>query len=280
MNKTIHRLQSGALKPERQRGMITTFTSVMILFLLGLMMFFATRVGVFEQRVSANDSRQKLAFHTAESGIHHAKDFFLANTVLLASEEEDLLTNDDGWLAATTDKRWQKCSEAGLDLTNGSGDHPCFGEGAPGQRSETYYYSFNGSTELPLDINDIIPGSTEAASVEALLCVLELDEDEAVPVQGCNTDSTIADGSYFMITLLARGQAACDGGVCNAEALISEQISNFGATAGGNSPQVPITTKSSSPPVGHRRSRTESQRRRRRCAVIGMDEQQYILLQR
>jgi Tfp pilus assembly protein PilX len=61
-----------------QAGVMTTFTGVLILVLLTLMMFFAIRVGVFEQRVSSNEMRQKLAFHAAESGIHHAKEFFRA----------------------------------------------------------------------------------------------------------------------------------------------------------------------------------------------------------
>ncbi len=252
MNKTNVRYPAMAGQPARQRGVITTLTGILVLLLLGLMMFFAIRVGVFEQRVSANDARQKLAFHTAESGIHHAKEFFLANVVLLASDQVDVLSNGaDGWLADTADERWQKCSEVtGIDLVNGQGDHPCFGEAIVGQRDETYYYSFGNSTELPLNTGDIIPGSTEAVTVEALLCVLELDEDAAVPAQGCNTDSAIVDSSYFMITLLARGQADCAGGSCNAEALVSEQIASFGATAGGNSPNIPLTTKGSFPPSG------------------------------
>lgn len=235
-----------------QSGIITTFTGVLILVLLTLMMFFAVRVGVFEQRVSSNDMRQKLAFHAAESGIHHAKEFFRANSILAASYTEDLLPSSgtDGWLASTSEKRWQKCSEAGLDLVNGSGTHPCFGESAAGQRAETYFYSFNGSTAVPVDTNAILPGSTEDVTVEALLCVLNLDEDAGIPVQGCSADPDVADGEYFMITLLARGGADCDGGTCNAEALVSEQVSNFGAAAGGRTPKVPLTTKSSFPPSG------------------------------
>ena len=241
-----------------QAGVVTTFTGILILVLLTLMMFFAIRVGVFEQRVSSNEMRQKLAFHTAESGIHHAKEYLRQHSVLVASSVEDLLPNGtDGWLAETSEKRWLKCSEAGgLDLVNGSGSHPCYGESNAGVRSNTYYYSVNGSTELPVDTASILPGSTEEVTVEALLCVLDVVEDEgtAVPVQGCSTDPGtavgIADGTYFMVTLLARGRADCDGGTCNAEALISEQVSNFGAAGGGNSPAVPLTTKSSFPPSG------------------------------
>ena len=89
----------------------------MEMVLLTLMMFFAIRVGVFEQRVSSNDSRQKLAFHTAESGIHHAKEFLLANGARVASDAQDLFSGGvDGWLADTTEKRWQKCSEAGVAI--------------------------------------------------------------------------------------------------------------------------------------------------------------------
>jgi len=253
MSKINRRIPNMANMPVNQRGVVTTFTGVLVLIMLTLMMVFAVRVGVFEQRVSANDARQKLAFHAAESGINHAKEFFLANQVLIASDEVDLLSNSgsDGWLTADpAEKRWQKCSEASLDLATGHGIHPCFGEDTPAQRGETYYYSFNGTSELPVNSNDILPGTTEDVSVAALLCVLQIDADAAIPVQGCSTDRDLADGSYFMLTLMARGRADCAGGECNAEALVSEQISNFGATAGGNSPNVPLTTKSSFPPSG------------------------------
>ena len=238
-----------------QSGVVTTFTGVMILVVLTLMMFFAIRVGVFEQRVSSSEMRQKLAFHSAESGIHHAKELLRANSVLVASDVEDLLPNGtDGWLAETAEKRWQKCSEAGLDLANGSGTHPCFGESVPAVRPNTYYYSFNGSTELPVDTDAVLPGTTEQVTVEALLCVLDVDATATIPVQGCSIDPGtavgIADGTYFMVTLLARGEADCANGTCGAEAMISEQVSNFGASAGGRSPKVPLTTKTSFPPSG------------------------------
>jgi hypothetical protein len=238
-----------------QSGVMTIFTGVLMLVLLTLMMFFAIRVGVFEQRVSSNEMRQKLAFHAAESGIHHAKEYLRANSVLVASSTEDLLPNEtDGWLAETDEKRWLKCSETGLDLASDSGTHPCFGESVPAVRPNTYFYSFDDSTELPVNTNDMLPGTAEEVTVEALLCVLDLDKDAAIPVQGCSIDPAtavgVADGTYFMVTLLARGGADCTGGACNAEALVSEQVSNFGAGAGGRSPAVPLTTKSSFPPSG------------------------------
>jgi hypothetical protein len=242
---------------------ITTFTGVLILVMLGMMMFFAIRVGVFEQRVSANDTRQKLAFHAAESGIQHAKEFFLANVVLIASDTPDFLPDGrDGWLAETIEKRWHKCSETGLDLTNGYGSHPCFGDSSGDQRSRNYYYFFDNSTNLPLDTDPVLPGTLETVSVEALLCVLELkeDEDDPIPVQGCApldnpvVEGNLVDGTHFLITILARGQADCqdptDPDTCSAEALVSEKVASFGGAAGGQSPAVPLTTKTMFPPTG------------------------------
>jgi hypothetical protein len=239
----------------RQNGIVTTFTGVLVLVLLTLMMFFAIRVGVFEQRVSSNEMRQKHAFHAAESGLHHAKEFFRANSVLAASYAEALLPDGShGWLAETDEKRWASCAEwaaaAGVDLETDQGSHPCFGESVPAVRGDLFFYSFDGSTAVPVDTDAILPGTAEEVDVQALLCVLEVDETAEIPVQGCTTDPDIADGDHFMITLLARGQVDCGGGVCNAEALVSEQISNFGAGAGGRAPSVPLVTKNTFPPSG------------------------------
>ncbi len=241
-----------------QRGMVTTFTGVLILLLLTMMMFFAMRVGVFDQRNSSNDMRQKLAFHAAESGIHHAKEFFRANSVIAGSPVENILPNGtDGWLSTAAGAgRWLKCSEAGLNLTTGSGTHPCFGEPVPARRSTLYYYSFGNSMFLPIDTDGVIPGATETVGVQALLCLLNVDFNAVTPVKGCSTNTTddsvagFVDGSYYMLTLLARGRGDCVGTDCKSEALVSEQMSNFGAVAGGQAPSVPLTTKSTFPPSG------------------------------
>jgi len=251
-------IRNPGLTASYQTGVMTTFTGVLILVLLTLMMFFAIRVGVFEQRVSSNEMRQKLAFHAAESGIHHAKEYLRKHSVLVASSVVDKLPNgSDGWLAETSEKRWKKCSEAGLDLVNGSGSHPCFGESVPAVRANTYYYSVGDDPApdpLPVDTGAILPGTNEEVTVEALLCIFDVDENAAVPVQGCSTDPAtavgVADGTYWMATLLARGGADCNGDDCLAEAMVSEQVSNFGASGGGNSPAVPLTTRSSFPPSG------------------------------
>jgi hypothetical protein len=251
--------QSGSGSPagrRLQRGIITTFTGVLILVLLTLMMFFAVRVGVFDQRSSSSEMRQKLAFHTAESAISHAKEFFRANSLIAASTATGIL-GSNGWLSAASGAlRWQKCSAAGLNLASGSGTHPCFGEPNPGRRQDLYYYSFNGSTNVPVDTDTLLDDATETVTVQALLCLLDIDFDATTPVQGCSTNTSddtaddFVDGKHYMITLLARGRADCVGSACGAESLVREQVSNFGGAAGGQAPSVPLTTKSVFPPSG------------------------------
>lgn len=236
--------------PRLQQGVLTVFSAVMILVLLTLMMFFAMRVGGFEQRVSSADSQQKLAFHTAESGIHHAKEYLLAHSLYVASPAPDITPNgNDGWLTPGLE-RWQPCSGAGLDLANGEGTHPCFGEPNPALRPNLFFYDFDNSTELPIDTNTLIAGNTETVAVEALLCVFEIDFDSDTPVQGCNTDMDVVDGNHYMVTLLARAGSECNGGDCATRALVREQVSNFGGAAGGNAPSVPLTTRTTFPPTG------------------------------
>jgi hypothetical protein len=232
-----------------QSGMVTTFTGVMILVLLTLMMFFAIRVGVFEQRVSSNEMRQKLAFHRAESGIQHAKEYFRANASIVASSFPGTLGDGtDGWLAPDN-LRWQTCSSSGetLDDTAG-GSHPCFGEPDPALRGDLYFWTHNGS---PVDTNSLLPGDTGLVEVDALLCVLVIEDGS---VSGCSTNTTLVDGSRYVITLLSRGLADCEDpavpSTCKAEALVRDQVANFGGASGGQAPAVPLTTKNMFPPSG------------------------------
>lgn len=235
-----------------QKGMLTTFTGVMILSLLALMMVFATQIGIFDQRVSSSDELQKQAFHVAESGIHHAKEFLRKSPSTYVSTRTDLFENGiDGWLSAGAE-RWQPC----LDITEPP-SHPCLAEPNAARRDLMYFYFFDNSTSFPVDTITLLDSDTEAVTVEALLCMLDIDYDADVPVKGCSTNYSdpsaigYVNGAHYMVTLLARGQADCVGGAeCKAEALVREQVSNFGAGAGGQAPSVPLTTKSTFPPSG------------------------------
>jgi len=56
---------------------------------------------------------------------------------------------------------------------------------------------------------------------------------------------------YFIVTLLARGQAECDAnGDCAAEALVAQKLGSFGPLTGAGGPGVPLTSRSTFPPSG------------------------------
>ena len=57
---------------KKNRGMVTLLTAIVILVLLSIMVIFATKVGLFDQRMSANEARYKEAFTTAEAGLDFA----------------------------------------------------------------------------------------------------------------------------------------------------------------------------------------------------------------
>ncbi len=247
MNNKMH-IKSRSL-PASQKGILTVFIGIIILLMLTLMMVLAIRSGVAEQRISANEARQKLALHAAEAGIQHAKEFFIANSALVASDRIDKLPDGtDGWLA-TGAERWLPCSEA--DLSAGHGSHPCYAESNLDRRANSYYYSYNGVDEIGLNTNAVLPGNTEEVTVQALLCKLVISSFTTPPVQGCSKDPLLADEYHYMVTILSRGRADCDGSVCRAESLVAEPLANYGVLSGGNGAGVPLTTRTSWPPSGN-----------------------------
>lgn len=244
--------------PGKQKGAYTMFSAVLILILLTEMIIYAVQTGVFEQRKSANEMRQKEAFHIADSAIEFGKEFLLANSIFVPSAVDDLLPDGtDGWLSAS-DLRWLECSTA--DLSNIA--HPCYAEPADNDtdypadlRNNMYFYS-DGTTNadgmpiLPIDVSGLLADATQQVSAHALLCMLEIDRDLDPIIQGCTTDPAKQDERYFMVTLAARGEADCDGGTCTAKALITDKVGSFGPGDSDGSGGVPLTTRSNFPPTG------------------------------
>ena len=248
--------------PRLQRGAVTMLSAVLILILLTEVILYSAQVGVFEQRKSANDVRQKQAFHAAEAGMQHAKEFFLAHVNSLSADKVG------GWLEDAT-SRWTLCTDAvtTAQMKSGTGgEHPCYGESFPPDHTRfdaiyenTYFYEVAGDILLPLDHNNVIglDSLNERVEVYALLCVLDINRGaaEGSPVvQGCTSTPPEGEHIYFMLTLLARGNAACadstDRTTCEAEALIAEKIGSFGPAVGDGGPGVPLTTRSNFPPGG------------------------------
>jgi hypothetical protein len=244
--------------PGKQKGAYTIFSAILVLILLTELILYAVQTGVFEQRKSANEMRQKEAFHLADSALQLGKEFMLANSIFVPSTEDDILPTggDDGWLSASG-PRWLPC-EASL-LTASEGTHPCYAEPADNAsdfpadlRHNSYFYSFGTTdpTELPIDVGGLMASSTQDVSLHALLCMLDIDRDADPIVQGCTLDAAKQDTRYFLVTLLARGQADCNAGTCTATALVSEKIGSFGPANDDGSGAPPLITKSTFPPTG------------------------------
>ena len=251
LNSTKNRTRNSAPDfPGQQRGAVTMFSAVLILILLTEMMIYAVQVGVFEQRKSGNEMRQKQAFHAAETGIQHAQEYLLANVLDLVSQ------GADGWLSPASG-RWLRCD--GADLSEKT--HPCYGEPVEALQAESYYYSFDDPhpdadpDAAPEDVrlaDEVLPEATETVTVNALLCLLNIERGAVPPVQGCLAkDDLNMNPTYFVVTLLARGQAECNAdGDCAAEALVAQKLGSYGPLSGAGGPGVPLTSRSTFPPGG------------------------------
>jgi hypothetical protein len=250
MNVRYAKVRQWSRPRQRQTGGITLFSGVLILILLTQMLIYAVQTGVFEQRKSANEVRQKHAFHIAESAVQAGKHFFAANAAYIAEPRNDFKPNgDDGWLSPDG-LRWTLCSTA--DLSDAT--HPCNAENVANLRGDIYFYDFedDDTTDdklLPLNTASY-SGENDQVEVYALLCMLDVDPDSDPVVQGCTTDPDIQNERFFLLTIAARGEADCAGGACTAEALISDRFASFEPSKGGEAGAAPLVTRSTFPPQG------------------------------
>lgn len=254
----------------KQRGAVTMFSAVLILILLTGLVLYAYQVGVFEQRKSSNEMRYKEAFHLADSAVQLGKEYMLSNVFVIATEQDDVFMNgtEDGWLPGSSDPHWRLCSEA--NLSAGSGTHPCFAEVALDRdgnslRDNMYFYMTDpdedpnviANLELPIDDTGLLADNTQRVATYALLCMMDVNTNNALLsppqpiVEGCTTQASEQDQRYFLVTILARGEADCSNGNCTAQSLIADKIGSLGPGITGGGPGAPLTTKSSFPPQGN-----------------------------
>ena len=247
----------GALtsRPGHQKGAVTMFTAILVLLLLTEMLIYAVQVGTFEQRKSGNEMRQKQAFHAAETGIQQAHAYVLAHAMDMT------YGGTDGWLSRLCPMAAAVAGSNALVPTRPLTEHILVSgshwiAGSPvNLRDSSYFFSLDGvnPSGIPLLVDEILPDSTETVTVQAVLCLLDIDRTPGVvPVKGCllKDDPNVND-IYFVVTLLSRGQAECDAeGDCAAEALIAQKMGSFGPLSGVGGPGVPLTSRSSFPPGG------------------------------
>ena len=240
-------------QPGKQKGGLTIFSAVILLSLLIVMLVYATRVQQSEQRISANEYRQKLAFHAAESAADQAVEYLLANSARILSADPNAIPDGSGgsragWFDATSGV-WTACpGDAGAE-------HPCGGDVPAGNLSTSYYFDDPLTTTsgkfdtIPINL-DMLPAES-TARVSAVLCQL----DFANPVGGCMIAPSEGDDvthASFLITVLSYGYADCqdptDISTCQVVATVAHPLSNYSVSRG--SPAVPLTARTTFPPTG------------------------------
>jgi hypothetical protein len=237
----MQRLEKLINNRNRQTGGLTVFTAIMVLIVLTLMIFYAARVGLFEQRISANEVRQKVAFHAAEAAVDQGVEYLLANKELLLSDAVAAFpdgidgTTRDGWAVS----KWTQCADNVDDPT-----HPCGGN--PKMSAESYFYNDSGYGVFDV----VVPGGVDGvtARLTANICKVSLDSPSDCLGMGVDTGK----GTYMVITLLGYGFSDCDDvdnlSTCQGKASVAKPLGNF-STLGG-APTVPLVTRSVFPPSG------------------------------
>lgn len=240
-------------QPGYQRGGLTIFSAIILLSLLTLMLLYSTRVQQSEQRVSANEYRQKLAFHAAESAADQVVEYMLANASRIISAEPAAMPDGSGgtrpgWFDAI-EGVWSPCPDT-ISAT-----HPCGGAIPAGNLSTSYYYDSRDTAttgkfdSMPIDLSMLPAESTARAS--AVFCQV----DPANPTGGCMSAPGAGDNvarALFVVTVLAYGYADCtdimDTDTCRVSAHLAVPLTSFNFTRG--SPPVPLTTRTTFPPTG------------------------------
>lgn len=260
MNRRHNRTDKGP-GGRNERGALTIFTGILLLILMTLMTLYATRVGLFESRVSANDTRQKIAFAAAESAADQGIMYILANSARALSSRLDAFpdgaggTTGDGWLA-TGVERWATCASAASSTID---PHPCDDiavGGASGVTGNVYYYDTDGDAntlESMLPVDGLAADST--ARLTGLLCFVDLSAGPLAVPTPCGAAPSDVEGELeasLVIWLLGYGYSDCtdttNPDTCTGFANVALPVSNNRNLSG--SPAVPWTTKAVWPPSG------------------------------
>lgn len=261
------------LSRSRQAGGLTIFTAIFVLILMTLMLFYAARVGLLEQRVSANDMRQKLAFQAAEAGMDYAVEYFRAANARVISASDnatpdgdpdwkpgDTVTYRAGWFSAGN-ILWTECPP----LTDPPDEtHPCGGEISSGGLNSYYYDDPDTATSgafdaLPLDVNVLadLPLGTQVR-VTAVICPRTLDNPACDKTLIPDPGDPAVGQVVFGLMLLAYGYSDCnddnaDGDIdlpdeCRGRANVTRPFGSVEVFKG--SPTVPLVSKNMLPTGG------------------------------
>lgn len=254
----------------RQRGALTIFTALLVLTLMTLLLVYASRVGILEQRVSGNEMRQKLAFQAAEAGLDYATEYLLAAGTRLISKKAEAAPYTDadgntafraGWFA-DGNIHWKACPGSP------GANHPCGGDIPTGGAGSFYYddpatVSSNLNPKfdsLPLDptVTGNLPPNT-AVRTTVIMCPRELDDATCLGSAGIPEEDDISsEAAKFMMWILAWGYSECNDvngngsfdipDECAGRAEVARPVGSIENFAGA--PTVPLVSRNTLPTSG------------------------------
>ncbi len=99
---------------KRQQGAAVLVVSVVLLIAVTLVVMYAARVGLQDQRISANQYRHKQAFASAEAGMEYAASYLRANPVLHDGNAAD------GWNSCAGNEGLFPCNVDNAELVLGT----------------------------------------------------------------------------------------------------------------------------------------------------------------
>lgn len=97
-----------------QRGAVVLLVSVVLLIAVTLVVMYAARVGLQDQRISGNQYRHKQAFAAAEAGLEYAASYLRANAILHSGNAAD------GWTTCTGNQTLFPCNITGAEQVLGT----------------------------------------------------------------------------------------------------------------------------------------------------------------
>jgi Tfp pilus assembly protein PilX len=113
-------MKNALAKSNFQTGAVTLTVTVVILLITTLMVFFATRVGIMDQRMAGNEARYKEAFATAEAGLDLATQRFVnqfQNNYTGSGSWTNIITNSTIAGGTETDGTTAESGEPSFEVT-------------------------------------------------------------------------------------------------------------------------------------------------------------------
>lgn len=254
--------------PKRQQGVATLAIGMLLLLLITLVVLYAARSAILEQRIAANDYRAKMVQAAAAAGLNHGIEHINANArVFNASDSYTFSsgTTIKGWLDPT-DNKWNitdtitaaDCDGSYTDDLAGYRERIVCESGLFGN---VFYYDADGnsgttptSVEEDMDVfagagMDLNPNRTgtefrTAYNVDYVLCPLNVDPSVAAPgskVQNPPCTDQIEDSRWYAIVIASEGFLVDDAGnriAGGARAESREVVVKFDVLGAG--PNVPL----------------------------------------